>query len=57
MMKEWWYVLGDPDSLHPKMFGTKIEAEAHARKCFPHEDVAKRYARVMLRKISFGEMK
>lgn len=48
-----WYVNGDPAfTLVP----TKIEAETHARKLFPHEDPDKRYARIHYKEFGEGEL-
>jgi hypothetical protein len=43
-----WYVIGDPEHIP---LHTKLDAEQHARHLFPHEDVHKRYARVMYRMV------
>lgn len=39
---ELWYVVG----IGGVYYGTKMQAEAEARKAFPNEDADKRYARI-----------
>ena len=47
-----WYVLGETeDGSFPTLFKFKIDAEALARRLFPNETPARRYARIMCRTV------
>lgn len=47
-----WYVVG----IGGVYYGTKMQAEAEARKAFPNEDADKRYARIYYKTFYYQEV-